>query len=244
MQLQVLGSSSAGNCYLLTSSKNETLILECGVKFSAIKKALDFNLENVCGCLVTHEHRDHCISILDVAKAGINVYATKGTLSGYLRHNIFPIEYFKEFEVGSFKILPFDVKHDAAEPCGFLIEQGECGLVCFITDSYYVPYVFPKLNNIIIEANYSQDILDAKVAAGASPEFLRNRVLKSHMGLDTCKQFLAANELNLVNNIVLIHLSDSNSNAKQFQAEISQATDKQTFIAKTGLTIPFNKTPF
>jgi phosphoribosyl 1,2-cyclic phosphodiesterase len=55
MQFKVLGSSSSGNCYLL-ESKTDVLILEAGVPFSKVKKALDFNLEKIRGVLLSHEH--------------------------------------------------------------------------------------------------------------------------------------------------------------------------------------------
>ncbi|HEK4983654.1 TPA: MBL fold metallo-hydrolase, partial [Clostridioides difficile] len=60
--IKILGSSSRGNCYLL-QLENETLILECGVSYKEILKGLDFSLENVVGCLVTHEHKDHSKAI-------------------------------------------------------------------------------------------------------------------------------------------------------------------------------------
>ena len=75
--------------------------------------------------------------------------------------------------------MPFDVKHDVAEPLGFLIEHEECGLVLFLTDSYYSEYTFPGLNNIIVEANYDQRILDQRLANGEDPKFLRDRVIVS-----------------------------------------------------------------
>lgn len=53
--LKVLNSGSEGNEYLLTNGK-ETLILECGVKFIDCKKALDFDLSSIQGCVVSHEH--------------------------------------------------------------------------------------------------------------------------------------------------------------------------------------------
>ena len=64
------------------------------------------------------------------------------------------------------------------------------------------------------------------------------------MNLSTCKELLQANDLSKVNNIVLIHLSDSNSNAKQFQQEITATTGKKVYVAEAGLTIDFNKQPF
>lgn len=55
---------------------------------------------------------------------------------------------------------------------------------------------------------------------------------------------LAANDLSQVNNIVLIHLSDSNSDEKQFQKEVSELTRKNVTVASNGIEIQFNKTPF
>lgn len=235
----------------MLESGTETLIIECGVHMSAIKQALDFDLSNVVGVLVTHEHKDHCKAVKDVISAGMNVYASVGTINafGIKSHRLFPLQagnndQYPSFVLGGFKIKPFDAVHDCAEPINFLIEHEDMGRMVFITDSYYCHYTFPGLHNIIIEANFSQEILDRKVKAGESPEFLRNRVLQSHMSLATCKEFLQANDLSLVNNIMLIHLSNSNSNAKQFEAEIRNLTAKNVHIADKGLIINFNKEPF
>lgn len=245
MKLKVLSSSSAGNCYFLYND-HEVLIIECGVKATLIKQALNFDLSKVVGAIVTHEHQDHCCGVKDMMAAGINVYASAGTVKAfnYTGHRLNTVEKGQTFMLGNFKIKAFDAVHDCNEPVSYLIEHSETGKIVFITDSYYCAYSFKGLNNIIVEANYSQAILDAKVAAGHSPDFLRNRVLKSHMSLDTCKEFLAANDLRAVNNIVLVHLSDSNSNANQFLTEVSNQTAKNVHIADKGLCIDFNKQPF
>lgn len=248
MRLKVLGSSSAGNCYILENDQ-EALIIECGVRIEKIKQALHFNLSKVCGCLISHEHQDHCKSVADIIKAGINVFTTAGTYRGMgietNHHRAKQIIPDHEFTVGNFRIIPFDVKHDAQKPVGFMINHTETGTILFVTDTYYVEKRFRGLNNIIVECNYSQEILDAKMAAGATPDFLRNRIFKSHMNLNTCKDLLRANDLSAVNNIVLIHLSDSNSNARQFKEEITRCTGKVVHIAESGLIIEnFNKQPF
>ena len=51
MKLKCLGSSSAGNCYLLTSNNGETLILDCGIPIKEIKKGLDWNIKGIVGVL-------------------------------------------------------------------------------------------------------------------------------------------------------------------------------------------------
>lgn len=247
MKLTIIGSNSAGNAYILENDQ-EALLIECGVRFQRIKEALGFNLRKVVGCIVTHEHKDHCAAVNDVLGAGIEVHASAGThlammtVMHHLARTTFAGD---QFSVGGFKVRPFDVKHDCKEPIGFMINHPETGNVLFLTDSYYTEYTFRGLNNVIIEANYCQKILDQKVQAGASPSFLRDRVIQSHMSLKTCKETLQANDLSAVNNIVLIHLSDGNSDSRRFKKEVEEQTGKTVYVAEAGMTIEnFNKTPF
>ena len=246
MQLTIINSNSSGNAYILHNAK-EALLIECGVQFDKIKRALGFNLTKVVGCIVTHEHLDHCKSVKEALTAGINVWASVGThdaMKTATHHRAGVILPSEVKQLGTFTVKGFNVKHDCAEPFGYLIQHPECGTVLFLTDSYYCEYNFKGLNNIIIEANYCQTILDKRLHDGENPKFLRDRVITSHMSLATCKQTLQAYDLSAVNNIVLIHLSDGNSDAIRFKKEVEEATGKTVHVADAGMTIPFNKTPF
>ena len=246
MKLKVIGTGSSGNAYLL-ETEQEALLIECGVNIKEIKQAIDFNVSKIVGCIVSHRHGDHAKSINEIMKLGIETY----TLNDVFKHTGFSlvsklgneISERQTFKIGNFKILAFDVKHDV--PClGFLIEHEECGRVLFLTDTYYCKYTFPGLNNILIEANYSKEIIDKKYGPDSDKEFLRNRILKSHFSLENCIDMLKANDLSAVNNIVLIHLSDTNSNEKQFKEAVFNATQKNVSVASNGMVIDFNKTPF
>lgn len=243
MKLIVIGTGSKGNAYLLQNER-EALLIECGVNIKDIKAALNFDFSRLVGCLITHEHGDHAKSINDLMGFGVKVYSTKGThtaLRTIYGHRSKVIEYHKVFTLGNFKIMPFDVLHDAVEPCGFLINHPETGNVLFLTDMVYSAYTFKDLHNIIIEANYEEGIARRKLT---DMEFLRNRIIKNHMSLATCVKTLKANDLSKVNNIVLIHLSDSNSDERLFRETISNATGKSVTVADNGLEMDFNKTPF
>jgi phosphoribosyl 1,2-cyclic phosphodiesterase len=53
-----------------------------------------------------------------------------------------------------------------------------------------------------------------------------------------------ANDLADVNNLVLIHLSNTNSDAEYFRQAITSATGIIPKIARPGMIIPFNKYEF
>jgi len=78
MRIEVIGTGSSGNCYLLTV-ENKTLVIEAGVNFTKFKKAVNFDLSNIVGVLVSHEHGDHAEFIKDFQKFGKNIYCTSGT---------------------------------------------------------------------------------------------------------------------------------------------------------------------
>lgn len=243
MRLKVISTGSIGNCYLLKSNE-ETLIIELGVNFKQVKKELEFNLSKVVGAIVSHCHLDHAKGINDALGNGLNVYSSAGTFESLniKHHRAKIIQSKKLYQIGNFKIIPFDVRHDVKEPLGFLINHPECGTTLFLTDSFYSPYKFNGLNNLIIEANFCEDIIDSKLKF--DKKFLRDRVLKSHLSIQKCIDLLNVNDLSAVNNIVLIHLSDSNSNELEFQHKVQEATGKNTIVAKNGIDLIFNKTPF
>lgn len=246
MKLKILGSGSSGNCYIL-ESETTALIIECGVHIKEIKRALDFNLRKVAGALVSHEHQDHCKSVKDVMAAGINVYASDGTIAALglaKEHRAYRLFRLAKKEIGEFTVMGFDVKHDAKEPMGFVINHPQCGNVLFVTDTYYVPHTFKNLNNIIVEANYCPVILNQRLQAASIHGKVRDRAIESHMSIDTCKDLLKANNLELVNNIVLIHLSDGNSDAAGFKKQVEELTGKTVHIADKGMEINLSKTPF
>lgn len=245
MQLKIIGTGSSGNCYILENEK-EALIIELGLNFSKIKEALNFDLTKVVGAVISHCHLDHAKGMKQALDNGIEVYASAGTFDFFSikHHNAKIIKSKQAFQIGNFKILPFDVHHDVAEPLGFLIDHEETGRCLFVTDTTYIDYTFPNLNNIIIEANYCEEIIKEKLGSTWQGEFLKNRILKSHMSLNTCRDTLLANDLSQVQKIVLIHLSDSNSDERKFKKVIEEATGKIVYVANNNQILEFNKNPF
>lgn len=246
MRLHVLASGSSGNGYVLYND-HEALVIECGVPYSQCLRAIDFHREWIVGALVTHEHQDHAKYVEQYLEAGIKVYASDGTCKA--EEQLFKKKFLKMtpvanqqlFEVGRFKVLPFDTEHDCAEPFGFLVYHEEMGQILFATDTYYLKYQFPNLTHIMLECNYESGIIERNVQNKVIPPFYRDRVFRSHMSLETHISTLLANDLSRVNTVVLLHLSHNNSSPADFKKAVEEATGKLVFVADKGLDIPFNR---
>lgn len=231
INIQTLATGSKGNCYLISDGIS-SLLLEAGIPFKDIQSGLQFDTSHIVGCLITHEHQDHCKGVRDVLKRGINCYMSEGTkgMLGIEHHNIHGVGSKVKFEIGTWTILPFDVEHDVSNPLGFLIVNQEGEKLLFATDTYFIRYKFAGLNYIMVECNYSLDILNENIKSGRVHKGMKKRLLRSHFSLDNVKEFLSVNDLSKVQEIHLLHLSDSNSCEKRFKKEVQETTGKMVIV--------------
>lgn len=256
MKLTVIGSRSDGNAYVL-QNKSEALLLEAGLPFKKTLEALDYQLEKVVGCLVSHEHQDHAMHIAEYLNNGVRVLASRGTTEAmqerWLQKKVMRtpeiVPYttdgsFAQFHLGGFTIVPFETIHDTKEPTGFYIHHAEIGSMVFATDTGYLPRPFAGLNNLMIEANYDPEVLLQRRWSGKLSKDRYEHTLQGHMSIDTTLEALRANDLSRVNNIILLHLSADNADPERFKEAVHQATGKTVYVASPGLEIDFNATPF
>lgn len=227
MEFQAFYSSSAGNLYRVSSGEH-SLLLECGVPLDKIKQALWYDLD-VNACLITHSHMDHARSASDLLRLGIDIYCsmeTSGALAlNDLSHRMHFARSGQQFQVGIFNIMPFSVEHDVPGCLGYLISDGLDKLL-FAVDTAFIGPRFKELTYICIECNWSDRTLSPSL-----DQYVKRRLLKSHMSLETCKKFLAAQDLSTVKEIHLLHLSDWNSDAELFKREVQSLTGKPVYVA-------------
>lgn len=233
IDIQCLGSSSAGNAYRITDGYTP-LLLEAGFPYKQLQRALNFRLQDIDGCLITHEHLDHSKAAPDLMRAGINIYCSQGTADArqLAGHRLKIIKALQPVTIGTWSILPFDIQHDVEEPLGFLLTNTAGDKLVFLTDTYYCRYRFVGLTHIMVECNYSLDIVNQRLAAGQLHPAQKKRLLRSHFGLEHVKGFLKANDISKVEEIWLLHLSDGNSDAERFKREIQEITGKMVMVAK------------
>lgn len=236
LDIKALASGSSGNCYKVNDGKT-SLLIEAGIPINKIKEGLDFTLTDIVGCLISHEHGDHSKSISDVISAGVDCYFTSGTIEALdnintTHHRIHAITARNPIAIGSWVVKPFEVRHDANEPVGFILWSKETGdKLIYITDSFYSKYTFNKPDYIMVECNYSERILTKNVETGKVHPVLEKRLKRSHFSLENVKDFLKSNDLRNTKEIWLLHLSNTNSDEKLFKKEIQKLTGKLVFIA-------------
>lgn len=191
---------------------------------------------------------DHSKYLKEYINAGIPICTSSGTLEFLKIKNIDGLKSGYWYQFGEFNITPFNVQHDCVEPFGFLIRHEEMGTMLFATDTEYIKYDFSKLNldHILIECNYSDDIITSREDNGSINKGLANRVKNTHMELKTCVDFVKNNNNNLLKNVVLLHLSDANSGARLFKKEVEKVVSEHVnvFIADSGLEVDVDRYRF
>ncbi len=225
-----MASGSSGNSYAIDDGES-VLLLEAGLPHKKILSGYIDLLPRVVGCCITHEHSDHTRGAAGLAASGIDLYATEGTFYGIegIRHpyrkNIVRAQ--RQFDLGSWTVLPFETKHDAMEPVGFLIySKAAQEKLLFATDTYYIPNKFKSLSVIMVECNYSLSLLRAAVEDGIMVDPMKHRLFESHFSLEHVKEFFRITDLSQVRQIYLLHVSAGNGDKQKFVDEIKQATGR------------------
>ena len=250
MRLTILASGSSGNGYVF-EARHSALLVECGVKPEVMMRRTALPISRIAGALVSHEHNDHAGFASRYASLGIKIYASVGTIRAikgivpeYQASVLRPmaVRY-----IGEWKVMPFDVRHDAAEPLGFIIEHPEAGRILFITDTVCCPYDFRELSldHILVEANYDDYLLDSNVANGLVDSARAARTRGTHMSLRRACDLLRVDQTAALKNVVLIHLSEQNADRDFFERKAAEtALFARIAVARPGLSLDLNRVEF
>lgn len=213
LTLNCISSGSNANCYFLTNSKGEILILDAGVKLDRIMADKHFTLfSNVVGALITHQHKDHSLSVRELEKAGVRVY-------GYMN-----LTAKKRYRIGNYEVIPFYVEHDVIN-FGFIInEVGDKARFVYATDCAALPLI-GGISHWLIECNYCVENWNEKLDEDAPNLKYLGRVADCHMSLDTLQEYFS--KLNeRAKNIILCHLSENGNADKALMLErMAQCAD-------------------
>lgn len=162
---------------------------------------------------------DHAKYVNEYRKAGIKVITPYDSNIRYV-------------ELGSFKIKFFELVHNV-DNFGAWIFEKSIGKVVYITDTQYIKYKFQGLNHILVEANYSKDLL----AQNEDNSEKKSHVLSGHMELQAALDFISTNNNAGLRNVILCHLSQDNANPEQFKHRAEKVVNCPVHLAQKGLEI-------
>jgi phosphoribosyl 1,2-cyclic phosphodiesterase len=240
MKIKVFGSGSKGNGYLI----DDTLLLEVGTNSKDVLKSINYDINKIKAVLITHSHIDHAKYIKDWVKLNIPIYATQGTfeeLNLSNNHNLNIIKYNKLYQIENYIIYVFETYHDTKEPCGFIIiNQSTNEKLLFATDTYLLKESFKGLDYMLVECNYIEKIIENYSDDNTSKI---NRLYASHMSLESLEIYFNRQDISTLKNVMLIHLSDSNSDKKQMIDTVKNIVRCNVFTAEKGI-YNFEKNPF
>lgn len=236
-----LFSGSSGNSYFIQVDDKKYLI-DIGVSKSRIIKELekiDENIKNIDAIFITHEHIDHIRGLPNINKNyEIPIYINKKTLKAISEkislNNKDNIKLFvkKEFYIGSTKIKPFSVLHDAADPVGFSFFDKKGNKATIVTDLGEITDEIiknvRKSNLLIIESNYD----DKLIRYSPYPINVVTRIISNNGHLSNLKSLELVSKMidEGLENIALAHISRSNNNyeivSQIFKEEIERKNKK------------------
>lgn len=216
-----LYSGSSGNSFFVQSLHANILIdvgVSCKKIETALKENFNLNLKDINAILITHEHIDHTKSLNLISnKYNIPVYATNGTWSSLgetkvsiENKNIIKLN--NSFNIMDIRIFPFETPHDAVEPCGFNIYDGDSKISIATDIGHIDETLFNHLKQssfIMLESNYEPNILKYS----SYPYLLKKRISgdSGHLSnIDAGKTISKLIDYGL-KEALLIHLSKENN---------------------------------
>lgn len=229
MYVKCLGTGSKGNCYALVDKLGNILLLDVGIPVKEIKIGIDFQISKVVGALLSHTHKDHSLAAYDLDKMGIPIIAP------YMGKP--KTDYLKGFVVRYFALTDSEGRfvHSNADgsECpvyGFFITSDVEPLrMVYITDCEFCKYRFSELDTLLLGINYMDSKIDNE------EETKKRHILNGHMSLDTGVEFIkVCDREKTLRNVVICHMSESNSDEQIFGNEIRKVTDSNIYFARRG----------
>jgi ribonuclease BN (tRNA processing enzyme) len=223
MKISIINSRSKANCIVVHNDKS-ALVLDAGSKLENVLQKIGHSPDVEITVLITHKHLDHSRYMEEYIKRGCNVYISAEMYDEYTtknkpKSNLHRFVANQLYSTKHWDFMPIAVEHDVPN-YGFICEHDDMGEFCYFTDTHYIPVAFKTCRTFLIEANYCPDIINERLDKGLLTEFQYARVRNSHMDINETISFLNRCNSKHMENVVLVHLSDGNSDAKMFVEKV------------------------
>ena len=217
MRLRVFGSGSAGNSLALRSG-GTLLMVDCGFACRELERrmaACGISGDNVSAIFFTHDHSDHykALDVFHKKHPQVKLYANGNTadviasLTG-VEDGWCIFETGEEFAVGDIGVTTFSVPHDAADPVGYLFDDGASAL--FVGTDMGMPTVpvkeaLSRATCAVLESNHDPVLLQTS----DRPVSLKQRIAGrcGHLSNGQAADLLREVQPQHLQHLLLAHLS-------------------------------------
>lgn len=254
MKFCSLFSGSSGNS-LFVSQHHTKILIDAGLSGIRIQNALsdiDERPDEINAIVVTHEHDDHIRGVGVLSRRfDVPIYANEKTwkamrkMLGKVKDcNMRIVDFKQTFDIEDLEIQAFRTSHDAADPAGFVINDGKKRLGVATDSGIVTAEMRSALSGcelVVLESNHDVSMLEV----GPYPFYLKQRIKGEfgHLSNETAADLALHLVQEGTEHLILAHLSQENNYpllAYETTARIlSQAgarlnTDVKLCVAKRG----------
>ena len=230
VEICALASGSNGNCYYV-GNESDAVLIDAGIYYNRLierAEAAGVDIDKVRAVFISHEHTDHVSGAYGIAKRlCLPFYFTRKTFNN-TRGQFRPadVRYFEPgdvCDVFGIKVHTFSKRHDASDPCSFVVETngrkiGVMTDIGVVTEA--VTDHFSQCDAVFLESNYDEDML----WHGSYPYYLKQRVasevghLSNNQSVELASNFASSN----LSHIFLSHISAENNTIEKALSAFSQ----------------------
>ena len=219
-----LFSGSTGNSTYIEGATGAVLA-DVGMSCKAVTDALQYvggEIGKISAVVITHEHIDHIAGIGVMARRhNLPIYATAKTIEaiknvksvGKIDDELFhPINAGDEFDIGTLRLKPLHISHDAADPVAYRVDYNGKRMAVITDLGTYDNEIVDELQNLdvlLLEANHDIHMLQT----GSYPYPLKQRILgdRGHLSNERSGQLLCELLHDRFKTVMLGHLSKENN---------------------------------
>ncbi len=250
-----LYSGSSGNS-LFVQTENTRILIDAGVSSKKIEeglKSIDVEPSSIDAILITHEHSDHVQGLGTFSKKfNTPIYANQETIDNMQNQilkisekNIKKFKVADKFSIGDIDIKSFSIPHDAANPCGFNIFNGNKKLSIATDIGHMDNKLIKNLEDslfILLESNYDPEI----IKYSRYPYSLKSRITGplGHLSNDSAGKTISYLLNSGLKSAMLGHLSKENNFPElAYKTVVDQLMEKNNFNTSLSLSVADRNNP-